>query len=108
MKALLQGLLLGVALFSLPAPAADQYPDKAQSTRTSVTVNVVWLPDYKTANELCSQFDSAPPKPGVTILACYLPATQTIFAVEPKSFNDLTNLTILGHEFWHALGATHP
>ena len=30
-----------------------------------------------------------------------------IFFVKPKDFNDTTKLTILGHEVWHCMGATH-
>lgn len=99
---LIAGLLFGVALFS----SAAQYPNRAQATRTTVTVNVVWLPDFATANQVCGMLGQ--PAPTGTILACYHPASNTIYAVQPTSFNDEFHLTILGHEFWHALGAEHP
>jgi len=105
MTRFLLGLLFGVALFSLHASAAP-YPDKAQSTVTTTTVHVVWVKDYKTADFVCSIVQGE--KPTGNILACYFPAYSAIVAVEPTSFNDYQHLMILGHEFWHALGAQHP
>jgi hypothetical protein len=35
------------------------------------------------------------------------PNVCEIYAVQPESFDDSTNLAILGHETWHCLGATH-
>lgn len=101
---LLTGLLFGVALFSVSASA--KYPDEAHSTKDTTTVHVVWLPDHRTVDIVCSFFGRD--KPTGNILACYLSSTSTIYAVEPKSFNDDFALMILGHEFWHALGAEHP
>lgn len=106
MKRLLFGLALmwGLAHFSF----ADQYPPHAESTRTITTVRVVWLPDIRTVDMVCNYLDGRihPTKPPNVILGCYL--DDTIYAVQPKSFNDEFFLTILGHEFWHALGAEHP
>lgn len=117
MSRALVGLLLGVALFSgpaaqlaQPAPVGVQdihhYPPSAKSTQTTVTVNVVWLPDQATVDAVCSGL-AGEPATGNT-LACYSTPSNVIYAVEPTSFNDHFNLMILGHEFWHALGATHP
>lgn len=104
MKHLITGLVLsGLALFSF---ASDHYPPHAKSTRTDVTVHVRWIPDHATLDLLCA-FLMDELAEG-RILACFDRSTTTIYAVEPSSFNDLLHLSILGHEFWHALGAEHP
>jgi hypothetical protein len=100
-------LLFGVA-FLLPAHA-DQYPDHAKSTRTEVTVRIVWLPNFRMVDAACALTNGDPPSKGPKIfVGCFDPRTSTIYAVEPSSFNDSFRLEILGHEFWHALGAEHP
>ena len=81
-----------------------QYPDEAKSTRTAVFVRVVFM-EPEEVNKFCND--------GVVsdeyvILGCYDPRNNTIYAPEPRNFNDLERLEILGHEFWHALGADHP
>lgn len=103
MRAALWALLVG-AFFSSPAFAA--YPDHAESTRTDVTVHVVWVKSYAEADAICAAIAGETARG--TILACYAVATQTIYAVQPTSFNDQFGLMVLGHEFWHALGADHP
>lgn len=85
---------------------ADQYPDQAKSTRTTVTVTVVWLQSFEDVDKVCASLGWE--KPEGVIVGCYHRSTRTIYAVEPTSFNDYLHLTILGHEFWHALGAEHP
>ena len=85
---------------------AQQYPDHAQSTSTTVIVTVIWYEDAAAVDAFCALAMGEIPEGN--ILACYDPNTWTIHAVEPKSFNDLRGLVILGHEFWHALGAEHP
>lgn len=99
------GLLFGVAL-SLSAAATNHYPPTASGTRTTVTVRVIWLDSFKHVDVFCSWL--AKETPQQSILGCYDPSTVTIFAVQPTSFNDVHKLEILGHEFWHALGAQHP
>lgn len=85
---------------------AAHYPDRAKSTETTVIVNVVWYETREAVDAACAKMSGTEPEGN--ILACYNYRTSTIHAVEPTSFNDLFGLTILGHEFWHALGATHP
>lgn len=90
------------------AVQSAQYPNTAKSTRTTATIHIIWLPSHKITNLACSALSGQPiPKDG-TIVGCYNPSTQTIYAVQPRSFNDHFGLEILGHEFWHALGAEHP
>jgi hypothetical protein len=102
-------LLFGVAfLFALLPALAGQYPDHAQSTQRAVFVRVVWLPTINAVNHMCSKLMGRDPDSDGTIVGCYNPATKTIYAAEPRSFNDHFRLEILGHEFWHALGAEHP
>ena len=92
-------------MLSLSAHAV-QYPDSAKSTETTITVHIVWMPTYEAVDKACSALGNTPPEG--TIVGCYHPASKTIFAVEPANFNDYPKLVILGHEFWHALGAEHP
>lgn len=98
-------LLFGAAFFS-SAWATSHYPDEAHATRRTVIVRVEWMADQAEADRVCSKL--AGEQPTGKILACYMPSNGTIYAVQPKSFNDLYGLMILGHEFWHALGAEHP
>lgn len=105
----LKRLLFGVAFFfaaicqSGDAPTG-QYPDSARSTKTTVTVNVIWVKNFEAVDAICSMMM----QPKGQIVGCYNPLTHTIIAVEPINFNDHYALEILGHEFWHALGAMHP
>jgi len=99
-----QKLLFGVAFLLALTANADQYPDHAKSTRTTVTVNIIWLPTFEAVHAICTFMHET--QQGV--VGCFNPATNTIYAVEPESFNDHFHLEILGHEFWHALGAQHP
>lgn len=113
MASLLKKLLFGAAflflLAALPA-VAGQYPDEAHSTRRATFVRVVWMPSLMAVNHMCSKLMGIPPDPkdGSMIVGCYNPVTKTIYAAEPRNFNDHYRLEILGHEFWHALGAEHP
>lgn len=107
MKSLLAAALLSGGLFFAPiAGAIHHYPDSAKSYKTQVTVSVIWAESLVQADQLCSYL--AGEEPTGAILACYHIPSSTIIAVEPKSFNDSFHLMILGHEFWHALGAEHP
>lgn len=110
LTSLLKGLALtALALFVCPLGAGIiQYPPEAHATETTVTVRVVWLASYAEVNRVCHMIDKSRPDPDATtsILACFW--NNTIYAVQPANFNDEFNLMILGHEFWHALGAEHP
>lgn len=100
-------LLVGCAAVASPQdPQAPQgqYPDRAKSTKTKVTVTLVWLPDFPAVHAMCSFLMEA----NSMIVGCFDSRTNTIYAVEPQNFNDHFRLEILGHEFWHALGAEHP
>lgn len=108
MASTLQKLLLGAAFLFSGAIGAVEYPKHAESTRTTVTVNIVWLPNYDATDSICSFLMDHPAPNDGFYLACYNPVTHTIYAVEPTSFNDTRHLEVLGHEFWHALGAEHP
>lgn len=109
--ALAKKLLFGAAFFlalSASATHTHQYPDEAKSTQTTVTVHILWMPSWAAVTHFCSWIaGEAVPTDGI-ILGCYVPSKSTIIAVEPKNFNDHRLLEVLGHEFWHALGAKHP
>lgn len=111
-SAALQRLGLITLAFFVCSASADiiQYPDEAHATLTTVTVRVVWLADYAEANRVCHMINKEriDPEDKTRILACYWPMNNTIYAVQPKNFNDEFALMVLGHEFWHSLGAEHP
>lgn len=117
MLASMKKLLCGAAFFItavLPAFAGGyqplDYPKEAHATQTTVTVNIVWLKSYDSVDVVCNLLDGVfpPPNDGTMIVGCFDPRDNTIYAVQPRNFNDSEHLEILGHEFWHALGALHP
>lgn len=104
--AITKKLLFGAAFLLFASFAiGDRYPDHAVADKTTVTVNVVWLPSFAATDRFCQL-----PKhdENTIVYACYNPEKNTIYAVQPSSFNDHFKLEVLGHEFWHALGARHP
>lgn len=84
---------------------AGPYKNTIRGERSSTTVTVVWL-EPEAVDAFCSHLMGLPASGH--ILACYNTATGTIFTPEPASFEDHYRLMLLGHEFWHALGAEHP
>ena len=109
MPFLFKRLLLtgGAVLLSTAVVASNHYPPQAKSNLTTVTVNIVWLPSFRAVTAFCEYLDHQSHDRG-QILGCFDPRTNTIYAVEPANFNDTLRLEVLGHEFWHALGAMHP
>lgn len=102
-------LLFGAAFLLLMNHLwAGMYPDEAHATKSTVTVHIVWMPTFKATDAFCQL--SMPPKgdKDLTTVGCFDSHTNTIYAVQPSNFNDHFHLEILGHEFWHALGAEHP
>lgn len=88
---------------------AVEYPPHAESNRTTVLVHIIWFKTFREVDAACKALSNEPPSIGdEMIVGCYYYPTLTIYAVEPHSFNDEQRLEILGHEFWHALGAQHP
>lgn len=96
-------------LFALGANVgwSEYYPDRAESDRTDITIHIIWLKNYAEVSRACSELEGIYP-PKSIIYGCYFRMANTIYAVQPESFNDYEHLVILGHEFWHALGAEHP
>lgn len=113
-----RGLLCAALFFALtscitvkptfpdPVPVG-KYPEHAKSTAKAVIVRIQWHDTFADVNAACEAIGAAP-VPGESIVGCFDHETGTIHAVEPANFNDEFRLMILGHEFWHALGATHP
>lgn len=97
-------LLLIIATHSFAGDNFVQYPEEAKATKNVVVVRVVFM-EPEEVNKFCN--DGVVSEEYV-ILGCFDPKTSTIYTPEPKNFNDYERLTILGHEFWHALGAEHP
>lgn len=97
-------LLLSIIASHTWAKQLMQYPDHAEATKNVVVVRVVWMePDE--VNKFCN---GGTVSEEYVILGCFDPSSNTIYTPQPRSFNDRQRLVILGHEFWHALGADHP
>lgn len=94
---------LFTALSAVAGPYANTI--KGPTQITTVTVTVVWL-EPTAVDAVCSFLLGVPA--AQKLAGCYNPLTKTIYAPEPRSFEDYYRLMLLGHEFWHALGADHP
>ncbi len=79
----------------------DQPELTSRATQSTVTVTVKFVPPDTDLSTLCN----IKPSENYVLLGCYL--NGVIVAVEPKDFNDHKRLEVLGHELWHALGASH-
>ena len=102
--------LLLVLCLSLPIfVRADSSVLVNKSTRNQVLVRVVWMQSFEEAQERCIKDGDAQVSPGMRIMGCYIEREKekVIYAVEPAGFDDYDKLIVLGHEFWHALGANH-
>lgn len=93
-------LLLGLA--HADDARLPRYPAHSEATHTEVTVKV-YFGTQEEISTLCQLYDFGHNRTGIT--SCYY--AGTIYAVQPENFNDTDRLMILGHEFWHALGAKH-
>jgi uncharacterized lipoprotein NlpE involved in copper resistance len=117
-------ILVAVALCSLIIvgcqPASDgmsgQYKTTSKDRWEDATVHVNWVRDQTALNEKCQSFAAKytgnhPAQFGACTLVVSDGKSSTgtceIYAIRPRSFNDNANLRVLGHEFWHCLGATH-
>lgn len=80
-----------------------QYPATSQSTKNVVFVRVQWMSPEE-VNVFCN---NGVKSEEYIFLGCFDPSNNTLYVPEPRNFNDYERLEILGHEFWHALGAEH-
>lgn len=68
-------------------------------TRSMVTVSVEWM-DEDQINDVC--------KRSYRVNGCAIAGSPCrMYVTEPKDFNDRDALVVLGHEFFHCLGAQH-
>lgn len=88
-----------------------QYPEINLQTLSKSRVNqsnisVVWHNSVDSINHSCGNKN-------FTLYGCALPNFNnvsnscTIHVIEPKNFNDVALLAVLGHEVWHCFGAKH-
>jgi len=92
-------LLLFLSLMVLPG--SSFYRHYGPPTRDTVTIRVQWVAsEDEAARGLCQGGGG-----------CYFKNSgdgpDLIIAPKPKNFDDRRALLILGHEVFHALGATH-
>lgn len=106
LKILILSLLVG--LLAVTQTACNQGSGESRSDRTRASVELHWLAQTANVTAACQALGlktasngCARSKPGEAYIC-------EIYAVEPRSFSDGARLTILGHELWHCLGATHP
>lgn len=84
-----------------------ELPTITKSTTTTVKVYVQWHESVDSITKACSD------NKNILIYGCAVSFTSKensiciIHAMEPKNFSDAPKLAILGHEFWHCLGARH-
>lgn len=87
------------------------YPEQqhtiSKSTITHTEVKVIWHKDVDEMPKECKRFSNA------TLYGCAMvfknekKSVCILHAIEPNNFNDTAKLAVLGHEFWHCLGARH-
>lgn len=112
MASLLKRLFTGLVLFALVAcehqiTAYTPQPALVHKATTNYAYTaMVWLDDIDAMPAKCK-------KSGAVRYACAESVfvngigSCTIWAVQPKDFNDVPGLAYLGHEFWHCMGANH-
>lgn len=95
---------ISLALTPILANAAEQAALIQRATVKQTTVYIRWVNTKAEANRICAS-KGAPEYSG----ACAYGTTDScnIVAIQPKDFNDTAALAVLGHEFWHCLGAKH-
>lgn len=111
-------LILALALSSWVYAFYPQQPQLIHGPTVKHTeVEVIWHKDFAEITQVCSGIP-AYLFPGVIYGCSHVePVTTwwgedkgtvcTIHVLVPKDFNDEFNLTTLGHEFFHCLGAEH-
>lgn len=104
-------LLLLVSILLTGCHSIDAYPNTqspllSKSTVNSVYVHVRWHKSVDTLTDACTNDNRL-------MYGCaYFTTIENknfcvIHAIEPKDFGDAAKMAILGHEFWHCLGARH-
>lgn len=73
-----------------------------KSSLTEVRVSVNWVKSVDQLNSLCRV-------PDKIVYGCAFSYENycKIHVIEPRDFDDIALLAMLGHEFWHCLGARH-
>jgi hypothetical protein len=92
--------LLG--LFDPPAQSCEQPPIVLRPSVDEVVVRVHWL----TVDEMAREYPGEAANTANFIGDDGKPHA-VIRAVQPDDFNDIPRLVSLGHELFHAFGATH-
>jgi hypothetical protein len=102
--ALASVLSFSIALAPILVNAAEQATLTQRATVKQTTVYVQWVRNKAEGNRICAS-KGAPEYSG----ACAYGTTDScnIVAIQPRDFNDTEALAVLGHEFWHCLGAKH-
>lgn len=95
---------ISLALSPILVSAAEQAALTQRATVKTTTVYIQWVRNKAEGNRVCVS-KGAPEYSG----ACAYGTTDScnIVAIQPKDFNDTEALAVLGHEFWHCLGAKH-
>jgi hypothetical protein len=91
-----------LSLFDPPAQEREQPPLVSGPSIDEVLVRVHWLTPEEMANEYPGQAANV-----ATFTGDDSKPHAVIRAVQPKDFNDIPRLVSLGHELFHAFGATH-
>jgi hypothetical protein len=110
LPAIILCMLIGFGAMTACGPQQGQYDTIKKSDRTFTSVQMHWVA-ASDINQVCSKLGASDGS-GDTYTACALsdpqnPGVCDIYTVEPDSFDDTPNVTLLGHEMWHCLGAKH-
>lgn len=88
-----------------------KYPEQQETiTKSIITlteVKIVWHKDIDDIGKSCKELPKGNFYGCAIVFANSEKSICIIHAIEPNNFNDLVKLQILGHEFWHCLGARH-
>ena len=95
--------LLLSGCYTITEYPSPQPPLTVKSSIPEVTVKVNWVQSVDQISQACGANNRL-------LYGCaysYPGNRCEIYVIEPRDFNDIALLAMLGHEFWHCLGARH-
>jgi hypothetical protein len=113
LKIILISLALSLSACQPSSPTGVVYNMTSKSTWNTKTIEMHWM-NEKQVNDTCIQYGttSGGTGAGIGYEACARtkpsdPSICEIYAVQPSNFEDTKNLSTIGHELWHCMGAKH-
>lgn len=104
-------LSLVALLFLTGCYSITHYPEQqdtiSKSTITHTEVRVIWHKSVDEINAACRFKTNRITYACASVFIQNQRSICLIHTIEPNDFTDQVRLMILGHEFWHCLGARH-